>query len=105
MVFVWPIACGADRTAAATIATPNLAGSLRRLPKMSIYDLFRELDAVVAIQVRRLLQPAIERHPHLPWTREDVRIFDRGFVHQRVAADRRETFGDLQGVAVKVSGA
>src|SRR4030095_10921018 len=51
------------------------------------------------------LHPAIEGEPDLPRTREDLGVFNGGFVHHVVRAGRRVALDDVQHVAMKVAGA
>ena len=78
------------------------AGFLTEVP---VHQLLRELDALVFQELRVLLEPAVERHAHLPRTREHVRILDRRLVLDHVRRERRVALDDVQRVAVIVAGA
>src|ERR1044071_5828769 len=78
----------------------GLASSLRLLPEITfdwllaqipVQRLFGELRALVFQQLCIAFDAAVQRHADFPRSGEDIRVFDGGFVHQRVRASRRET--------------
>src|ERR1700730_2106525 len=61
-------------------------------------------DALVFQQLGILVYPAIQRHAHLPWPREDLGIFNRSLVRNVIRVRERITFDHVQSVAVEVTG-
>src|SRR6266853_3757561 len=77
---------------------------LLRFAKMPVYEVFDKLDASEFQQPRAFFLPPIERHAHLPRTREHFLVVDRGFPVQMVRASGRDPFNHVHRVAVKVPG-
>ena len=71
---------------------------------MPIHELFRELHALEFQQLSVLIQPAIERHAHLPGSGKHFRVFDGDFIGKGVRAEGRVALDHMQGVAMKIPG-
>src|SRR5580704_1288312 len=82
---------------------PPLAGQ-RLLAPFAVEQLFHELDAFEIHDLRVLLLAAVERHAHLPGSREDFRILDRRFVPDHIGAGARVALDDVHRLAVEVPG-
>src|SRR5689334_14005275 len=94
-------------TAHFILTSPYGLASLLRgaLAQRAVNQILDELDAAELQQPRALLFPAVERHAHLPGPREHLLVLDCSFVVQVIGARRRNSFDDVQLVAVEVAGA
>src|ERR1700677_2837567 len=61
--------------------------TLFSLDEISIYKLLGELDALEFEQLGVVLDPAIEGHTDLPGTRKNLRVLNRGLIHDVISAD------------------
>src|ERR1700730_10332340 len=73
----------------------------RLFAKMPVQELLRKLDALVLKHLHIFLQTTIERHPHLPGSREHLRVLDGGLVRHGVRTDARVPLDHMQSVAVE----
>src|SRR6266571_8383313 len=85
--------------------TPALASTnpSRCFPKPPEQQLLGPGHALELQRLHALLHPAIERKADLPGPCENLRVLDRGFVHQVIRTDRGVPLDDVKRVAVIVA--
>src|SRR6266853_4834290 len=82
----------------------TLRGFSAWLAELPVNQIFNELDASEFQQSCPFFPPPIDRQAHLPWTRERLAVFDRGFVIQMVRAHGCDPLDHVQRVTVEVPG-
>src|SRR5438105_277042 len=77
----------------------------RLLSEVSEYRLFDELRTSELHDLCVRLETPVDRHADLPRTGEHFGVFDGRVVAERIRADRRVAFDDVERIAMKVPGA
>src|SRR5712691_11727056 len=71
---------------------------------LAVYQFFHKLYALEIQKLRVLLLTPVERHGHLPGTREDLRVLDGRLVRDHIRAGARVTLHHVERVAMIIPG-
>src|SRR5437879_5908117 len=82
--------------------TPQSDLLARILVVGTVHQLLYELHTIEIHELDILFHATIKWKAHLPRSRKNVRVFDRGLVHNMVGTDRSIPLDQVQGIAVVI---